>query len=261
MIRLNFIQLIALVAFTMVTSIIGWRYLSGNSKGREVDSVNKAVQPLGPKFVAPRDRHISRDTEVLSGEKNWDKFALVLIDVQNDFDDAMSPDFEKNVKALLQLCRSQGIEIIHVRSGFDSGMSDWPSSYKRMLKGKIKCIRGTEGANPMPFASAEASERVFYKSNFDSFSNSKFSPYLRTAGKKHLLLAGVTTALCVFSTALSAFNSGYLVTFVEDCCGANSEHGHRFVLRRYDRFVFDRVSYSDIPSQYSHWTSRLAETD
>ena len=61
--------------------------------------------------------------------EDWDAFALLLIDVQEDFwTEVMSiafPDYGENVASLLALCRNQGIDVAHLRAQFREDQSDW----------------------------------------------------------------------------------------------------------------------------------------
>ena len=86
--------------------------------------------------------------------RNWDSFALLLIDVQRDFwTDEMSQEFanfEANVRQLLTVCRDEGIDIVHLRARFQQDESDWMIKYKS--SDRIPCIEGTPGVEIFPFA-------------------------------------------------------------------------------------------------------------
>ena len=51
----------------------------------------------------------------MNTERNWEQFALLLLDVQRDFwSEQLAPsfpDFPANVDRLLSLCRSEGLEV------------------------------------------------------------------------------------------------------------------------------------------------------
>ena len=55
-------------------------------------------------------------------DTSWDDFALLLVDVQNDFwtEEMVGafPGFEKRIAELLGLCRRQKIDIVHLRASF-----------------------------------------------------------------------------------------------------------------------------------------------
>jgi len=80
-------------------------------------------------------------------KRDWGEFALLLIDAQGDFWTERVvesfPHFPENIARLLTLCRSEGIEIVHLRASFKPDMSDWMLRYK--LLGRIPCIEGAAG--------------------------------------------------------------------------------------------------------------------
>jgi nicotinamidase-related amidase len=82
-----------------------------------------------------------------SASRNWESFALLLIDVQQDFwTDKMSQtfaDYEKHVRQLLHVCRHEGIDVVHLRARFQQDQSDWMVRYKTL--GRIPCIEGSPG--------------------------------------------------------------------------------------------------------------------
>ena len=59
--------------------------------------------------------------------RDWGQFAVLLIDVQKDFWGEKTverfPHFPSNVTRLLKLCRSEGIEVIHLRARFSPDMA------------------------------------------------------------------------------------------------------------------------------------------
>jgi nicotinamidase-related amidase len=76
------------------------------------------------------DSHTARD---------WSSFALLLIDAQRDFwPEGMAarfPSFPAAVERLLAFCRTEGLEVVHLRAQFRPDMSDWMAPYK--LRGRI----------------------------------------------------------------------------------------------------------------------------
>ncbi|SVD83182.1 uncharacterized protein METZ01_LOCUS436036, partial [marine metagenome] len=175
----------------------------------------------------------------MTGLCDWDAFALLLIDVQCDFrdDDQIRnfPDFSANIERLLRFCRSEGIEIVHIRALFAPDSSDWMAKYT--VKGSIPCVRGTEGAETLPFALAAPGEIEMEKQAFDAFHIPGLVSHLHQAGKRFLLTAGLLTSVCVFLTTASAAQRGFLTAMVTDCC-ADEPEAHESTLKRYP-FIFD----------------------
>ena len=192
-----------------------------------------------------------------TSSRNWDSFALLLIDVQRDFwTDEMSQDFatyEANVRQLLTVCRDEGIDIVHLRARFQQDESDWMIKYKS--SGRIPCIEGTPGVEIFPVAKDEPGEFVIYKQSFDGFHKPALPAYLEKKEKRFVLVAGLVTSVCVLLTAATAAQRGYLVGIVEDCC-ADSPQAHEHTLQRYP-FIFDRTSIDQIVASHDQWLDDL----
>lgn len=185
--------------------------------------------------------------------RNWDPFALLLVDIQKDFwTDTMSQqlgDYEKHVGQLLHVCRTEGIDIVHLRARFQPDESDWMVRYKSL--GRIPCIEGTPGVEVFPFASEEPGEFVIFKQSFDGFHKPALQAYLEKNAKRYLLVAGLVTSVCVLFTAATAAQRGYLVGIVEDCC-ADTPEAHEQTMQGYP-FVFDRVPVDQIVACHDTW--------
>ena len=192
---------------------------------------------------------------------NWEQFALLLIDIQQDFwperFHPAFPDFPAKIERLLALCRSEGIEIVHLRASFKPDMSDWMLRYR--LLGRIPCIEGTEGSKTLSFAAESPGEVVITKQTFDGFHNPDLLPYLRRKGRRFLLTAGLITSVCVFLTTASAAQLGFLTAVVEDCC-ADEPFVHEQTLERY-QFIFDRTTTDAIRKDHATWSSALEKLE
>jgi nicotinamidase-related amidase len=196
---------------------------------------------------------------------DWSNFALLLVDVQQSFWPERGkpdfPDFPANVARLLALCRTEGLEVIHVHSRFKPDMSDWILRYRllRIPVSNHPCVAGQEGEKPVSFAANEPGEMVVFKQTFDAFHTPNLVHYLRETDKRIILVAGLLTSICVLFTAISAAQLGFLAAVVEDCC-ADSPEKHEQTLDDY-QFMFDRISTDAILEQHSDWLAALAELD
>ncbi|MDH4209337.1 MAG: cysteine hydrolase [Anaerolineae bacterium] len=194
-------------------------------------------------------------------QRDWEEFALLLIDVQHDFWGAQIaksfPRFPSNTANLLELCRTQGVEIVHLRASFKPDMSDWMVKYR--LRGSIPCVEGTPGIETLPFALEEPGEAVLAKQTFDGFQDTSLLEYLRRQGKRFVLTAGLVTSTCVLFTTASAAQSGFLTAVVEDCC-ADEPLAHQETLDSYP-FIFDRTTVEAIPDRHLEWRADLEKLD
>lgn len=187
----------------------------------------------------------------------WDEFALVMVDAQHDFYPesvaAAHPDLPAATTRLLATCRSRGVEVVHLNARFASDGSDWMARYR--LRGRIPCVAGTAGVEPLEFARPAPGERVIDKQSFDGFLGTGLHEHLQAAGRRFLLVAGLVTSTCVLFTASSATQLGYLVAVVEDCCG-DSPGGHDEVLDRYP-YIFSRTTSLTLDRDRADWDEQL----
>ncbi|MBO9471636.1 cysteine hydrolase [Endozoicomonas sp. G2_2] len=136
-----------------------------------------------------------------------DHTALILIDVQNAFDDAIwgtrnNSSTEQNMANLLQLWRSRNLPIIHIRhrsANPDSPLN--PDSPGYAFK--------TETA-------PSNDEVVFTKSVHNAFLGTGLEAYLRDNDLLKLVITGFTTDHCVSTTTRMASDLGFTVRLVAD---------------------------------------------
>ena len=194
-------------------------------------------------------------------ERDWRQFVLLLIDVQRDFwSESLAqsyPGFPDRTAELMDLCRREGIAVVHLRAAFQPDMSDWMVKYK--LRGSIPCVQGTPGTETLPFALEAPGEVVIVKQTFDGFCRPELLEHLKRSGKRFVLVAGLVTSTCVLFTATSAAQRGFLTTVVEDCC-ADEPSAHEQTLDRY-QFIFDRTTVERIPGRHAEWQAALDELE
>lgn len=190
---------------------------------------------------------------------DWNPFAILLIDVQEDFWPASTaaefPSFPERVAGLLAFAREQRIDVIHLHARFKADRSDWMARYKVGGR-KLPCIENTPGVSVLDCAAPEPGEKIIVKQSFDGFCSAELERILRENNKRYLLVAGLITSVCVLFTAASAAQRGYLVALLEDCCADKSLTIHNSVLNNYP-FVFERVTVDSIAEHYDRWMGEL----
>jgi hypothetical protein len=103
---------------------------------------------------------------------------LVLIDLQTDFYTRIPevasafPQLPANVAQLIKHCRSQSIDIVHVRASYNSEQCQWWEVY-HTLRPHMKQINDGRGQivtpEPETFAAEEGHEPVIIKHTFDGY--------------------------------------------------------------------------------------------
>ncbi|WP_331235547.1 cysteine hydrolase family protein [Natronorarus salvus] len=146
-----------------------------------------------------------------------DGSALVLIDVQEGFDDPVwgernNPDAEDNVGRLLDAWRESGKPVIHLKH--DSVEEDSP-------------LRPDRPGNAIrAFAEPREGEPVFAKSVNSGFIGTDLESHLLEEGIEDLVLVGFTTDHCVSTTTRMAENLGFSPTVVADATAAFDRDGY-----------------------------------
>jgi len=77
-----------------------------------------------------------------------------------------------------------------------------------------------------------------------AFASTGIDHLLRSLECEHLFVTGVSTNMCVETTAREAADRGYAVTLVDDACAATHEDLHEGALRNFSRF-FGKVRSTD----------------
>ena len=61
------------------------------------------------------------------------------------------------------------------------------------------------------------------KSSFSAWGNAEFRKELRTNNRKHVLLIGIETHICIYQTALDLLAEGYEVSVIADAVSSRTE--------------------------------------
>ncbi|MHA1529568.1 MAG: cysteine hydrolase family protein, partial [Alphaproteobacteria bacterium] len=78
------------------------------------------------------------------------------------------------------------------------------------------------------------------KRSIGAFASTGIDHLLRSLGREQLYMTGISTNMCVESTAREAADRGYVVTMVEDACATTHADLHEAAMRNFQR-LFGRV--------------------
>jgi biuret amidohydrolase len=179
--------------------------------------------------------------------------ALLIIDMQRDFLDPAGYVAQTGVdvsllratiapvQRLLTAARAARIPVIHTREGHRPDLSDLNPVKQRRAAGAGAAIgsqgplgrllvRGEFGHGIIDELSPLAGEVVIDKPGFGAFYSTDLELILRGLGVSALIIAGVTTDICVHSTLREAVDRGFECTVVADACAAGDPAVHRAML-------------------------------
>ena len=182
-----------------------------------------------------------------------DRTALVIIDMQRDFlepggfgetlgnDISLLQRAVKPCKVVLDAARAAGMLVIHTREGHRPDLSDAPPAKiergapsKRIgdkgPMGRI-LVRGEPGHDIIPELYPIAGEPVVDKPGKGAFCETDLGLTLRNCGIDNLLVAGVTTEVCVNTTVREANDRGYRCIVLSDCCASYCPEFHDMSLK------------------------------
>jgi len=177
--------------------------------------------------------------------------ALVMIDMQRDFvephgfGEALGNDVSLLRRAiepctrLLEAARQAGLLIVHTREGHRADLSNCPAAKltrggktfigQQGSMGRI-LIQGEPGHDIIPELYPLSGEPIIDKPGKGAFYATDLHLILQARGIKSLIICGVTTEVCVQTTAREANDRGYEVLIPEDCCASYFPEFHRAAL-------------------------------
>jgi len=171
--------------------------------------------------------------------------AVIVVDMENDFVakggmfDRAGADISGAQKAIaptakvVAAARQARLKIIYLKMGYRADLSDLgaPDSVNRTrhlkfgVGQKIRApdgresrilIRDTWDTDIVPELKPQDSDIVIYKTRFSGFYQTDLDATMRF-GIKYLIVAGVTTSICVESTVRDAMFRDYLCVLLRDC--------------------------------------------
>src|SRR5579885_1322866 len=185
---------------------------------------------MPPIELRARPRNVELQTE---------KTALLVVDVQRDFvcnggygeflgnDPKLLQKVIPPCRNVLDAARRAGLFIIHTREGHLPDLSDcpktklnrWPKGNRIGDPGPMGriLIRGEAGHEIVPELAPSPDEIVIDKPGKNSFFKTELDHILSSKGIETVLICGVTTDVCCFTTMTAANDHGYDAIILEDC--------------------------------------------
>lgn len=179
--------------------------------------------------------------------------ALVIIDMQRDFcdpagymgsrgDDVRAAQaLIPRIVALRAAARSAGMRVVYTREGHHPDLGDLPASKRAKTRGAGAeigsagalgrlLVRGEVGWDLVPELAPATGEAVIDKPGTGAFYATDLEHRLRVQGVTQVVLVGVTTGVCVSTTAREASDRGFHVLVLSDCCAEPDPRTHEIAL-------------------------------
>ena len=179
--------------------------------------------------------------------------ALIVIDMQRDFlepggfgetlgnDVSLLAAAIGPCRAALDAARRSAMLVIHTREGHRPDLSDAPPA--KVLRGAPSkrigdpgpmgriLVRGEPGHDIVAELAPLPGEPVIDKPGKGAFYATELEPMLRHRGIEALLIAGVTTEVCVHTTLREANDRGFRCAVLADACASYFPEFHAMALR------------------------------
>lgn len=156
------------------------------------------------------------------------KTAVMVIDMQNDFVKPGAPlyvhmgyEFSESLARFLDKCRELGMLIIYTKNvlradGRDRGKA---GEFCQPIKDGLALIDGTPGGEIFDVVAPKEDDVVIKKQKYSSFYGTNLDNILSNCGIDTLVITGVCTEACCFSTARDAGYRNFNIAFLSDLTG------------------------------------------
>ena len=174
--------------------------------------------------------------------------ALLIVDMVNDFvhprgltamrsgrsveagRSAIAP-----IRSMARAARSVGVPVVHVQHstlhGDASHSGSWVDARGRATYSSLDiCLDGTWGQQVVDELAPRRGDLVVKKHRYSGFARTELDDVLRAAGTETIVVCGVSTNVCVESTARQGFDLDYYVVIPADACASWNSRLHEAAL-------------------------------
>ncbi|MGC8672881.1 MAG: cysteine hydrolase family protein [Thermoplasmata archaeon] len=155
--------------------------------------------------------------------------SLIIVDMIHEFVDGKfgserARSIVSNVKMLIDIARSKGFLVIYVKDSHnenDPELKVWGAH----------AMRGSFSSEIVNDLKPSETDIIIEKTTYDGFFETQLNDVLKKQGIDKIIVAGVSTDICVMHTVAHAFFLGYETYVVEECTESIKETNKEFGLK------------------------------
>jgi nicotinamidase-related amidase len=148
------------------------------------------------------------------------------------------------ITRLLSFFRKHQLSVIYLTMG--SKAKDYRDALphlKALLQSSNNYV-GSDEHRILEEIKPQGAELIVQKTTIGAFSSTNIDAILWSRGLKYLLFTGVSTNMCVETTARDAADKGFRCVLIEDGCGASAQSYHDAAMTTFQR-LFGKVNTSE----------------
>lgn len=145
-----------------------------------------------------------------------------------------------NIRRLAPVFRAGGGEVVYITQGAERSDCADAAPHMRRFYASVGNHAGSREHEIVAELAPEPRDHVVNKRTIGAFASTGIDHLLRALGREQLYMTGVSTNMCVESTAREAADRGYAVTLVEDACASTHADLHAAAMKNFRR-LFGRV--------------------
>ncbi len=149
-----------------------------------------------------------------------------------------------NTRRLIDRFHAIGARVVYVTIGARrADAADAPAHMRKLFR-ELENYAGSREHEIIEALAPGPDDIVINKTTIGAFASTGIDALLRALGTDQLYMVGVSTNMCVETTAREAADRGYQVTLVEDACGTTLAAMHEATMINFQR-LFGRVRSTD----------------
>ncbi|MBY9077830.1 cysteine hydrolase [Paenibacillus sp. HN-1] len=199
-----------------------------------------------------------------------ERTALIVVDVQNDYchpegvlaaggsDVSAVQEMMPRLHGLIAAAREHGVKIIFIQT-FHERATDSPAWASRSGRTSLGiCRKGSWGAEFYEVAPL-SEETVVNKHRYSAFIHTRLDSVLRSLRIETLIMTGVSTNVCVESTARDGFMLDYHIVLAEDACASYSRAAHEMTVENMKGYFGVVSSAAEVENMWKLWHESALE--